>query len=181
MSPEIFDPAIYPRALRLVRSYVLQNCGSIHDVEDILQDGLLIFFQSISKEGFTLSTKPEYYILSVCKKLWLKELARRKTAPPTQAINGEEVIDDTSIIQVEERNEHLISIIQKNIKKLSSKCQKVFDYRKEGLTCEQIAAALKLRNGNIAKNKYYHCKKRLLDLISEDEDYKNLFKDGEEK
>ncbi|MCK5135947.1 MAG: hypothetical protein KAR19_09200 [Bacteroidales bacterium] len=39
--------------MRLVRSHVLQNCGSIHDAEDVLQDGLLIYFQSTSKEGFT--------------------------------------------------------------------------------------------------------------------------------
>lgn len=181
MTPEIFDSALYIRAMRLVRSYVLQNCGTMQDAEDVLQEGFFTFFQSTSKEGFTLSTKPEYYILSVCKKLWLKELARKKIAPPTQHINGDDVIDDDWMILIKERKEQLITIIERNIKKLSTKSQKLFDYKMEGLTCAQIAELLKLKNGQIVKDKTYRCKQRLLLLISEDKDYRNLYEDGEEK
>ncbi len=56
MSPELFEPALFARALRQVKSYVLQNCGTIPDAEDIMQDGLLIFFQSKSKKDLILST-----------------------------------------------------------------------------------------------------------------------------
>lgn len=153
----------------------------MQDAEDVLQEGLIVFFQSISDNDLVLSVKPEYYILKVCKNYWLKELARRKIAPPTQPIDGNDVIDDDWMILIKERKEQLITIIERNIKKLSTKSQKLFDYKKDGLTCEQIAKLLKLKNGQIVKDKTYRCKQRLLLLISEDKDYKNLYEDGEEK
>jgi RNA polymerase sigma factor (sigma-70 family) len=176
MNQEYFNPCVYKKVFPLVKHYVLKNSGTYSDFEDILQDGLIIFFQNLQSKNFVLTTYPEYYIYKICTKLWLKELEKRKKARNPIYFNL--LSSNTSDFTEQDylRREKLISIIENNLKLLSEKCQMVFQLKKDGFTTEQIAEKMGFKNQQISKDKTFRCKKRLIDLISKDQNYVLLMK-----
>ncbi|MCD4711420.1 MAG: sigma-70 family RNA polymerase sigma factor [Bacteroidales bacterium] len=178
MHEELIDKDTISKLLRLVRLYVLKNSGSIQDVEDVMQDGLLTFFQKYAKKELVISEKPEYYIFSICKYIWLKELEKRKRIQLSGNYLVEEIEDSDCMIKEKERKEKIIEILEINIKLLSTKCQKVFDLRRDGLTCKEIAEVLQLKNDQMVKDKHYRCKQRLLELVKQDKAYRDFINDA---
>lgn len=170
MPQDLLNPTVYKRAYGLVRSYILQKSGNIDDIKDVYHEGLYIYFKKSQDDQFTLTCSPESYIFGICKNLWLKELGKRKGQILTDNIEDIEDVWDSGV-EAKEKKEKLISIIQRNIKKLSQKCQELYRYKAEGLSCEQIASKMNLENEQISRNKTYKCKKRLLILINQDEEY----------
>lgn len=176
MNQDYYSPTVYTKALKLVRRYVLNNCGNLQDVEDVLQDGFIIFFTNIKKQSFQLTVEPEYYIFGVCKNLWLKEIKRRSKIVEDCGHIDFHPDDNIDSIELVVRKERLLNIIDRNIKKLSEKCQEIFKFRKEGLSCDDISKRMNWKNRQISKDKIYRCKKRLLQITSEDREYINLSK-----
>lgn len=177
MCEDIITPTILRNLYYLVKNYVLSHYGSPDDVEDTLQEGLYRFLTSYKKNGFQQSKNPENYIFSICKNVWLKEVDKKQKAKRVAGFIVEELEDDCWAMKDKHRKEALLEILENNLPLLSSKCQKVLDFRKEGLTCDEIAVLLGLKSGQIAKDKHYRCKERLRALIKQDKAYQALFKD----
>jgi len=177
MREEIITPQIIRNLFRMVKHYVLQYGGSMEDVEDTLQEGLYKFLNVFDKNGYTKNGKPENYIYSICKNIWLKELEKRHNLKQSTIISVEVLEDDNWALKEKKRKEVLHDIIEKNHKLLSISCQKVLNFRKDGLTCNEIAELLGLKNGQIAKDKHYRCKERLRELIRQDKAYKDFIND----
>lgn len=161
----------------MVRSYVLGNYGSMQDVEDVMQEGLYKFLNTYSKNGFELEGKLECYIFTICRNCWLKELERRKKMKLSEANIVEEIKDAKWAFMEQQRKEILLEIIERNLKLLSNKCQMVFDLRKDGLTCKEIAEILHLKNSQMVKDKHYRCKERLRELVKQDQAYLDFISD----
>lgn len=158
----------------LIGPFVTNNYGSIADVEDLVQEGLATFFQKLLDEQFVLRSNVVQYITGICKKKWLQELQRR-SKEPTSGVLVEDIELNIEWCQNENHLEEcMIDIMMQNISKLSDKCQKVFDMRMEGSSCEQIAEIMNLKNTQSVKDKHYRCKKRLQDLIRQDPNYDAL-------
>lgn len=171
MNNNLFTTEILTNSRRLVVGFVLKNSGSIEDANDILQEGFAAYIVNIRKSDFKLTTKPETFIFCICRNLWLNQLKSiKKEIIDIGGIDEIPSIEDEQII-LKQRNELLVFIIERNIRRLSQRCQAIFRLRKEGLSCEQIAKKMQLKTGQISKNKFYSCKKRLLEIISEDQEY----------
>lgn len=177
MTEDLFNPRVYSAALRIVRYYVLENSGTNEDVEDVLQDGLMIYFEKCNDKNFALTCKPEHFIASICRNVWLKELRRKKVYVTVDSIEEESTMVDEQQPSLKERRESLIAIVEKNIKKLSNSYQKLLEYKHKGLSCDQIADKMNLKNRQSVKDKTYRCKERLLKLIMKDADYNRLMND----
>jgi len=177
LSPDLFNPTVYSRALGMVRKYVLQNSGEMYDVDDVMHDGLIIYFQKVSQDDFQLTVKPEYYILKVCKNLWLKELSKKKRVILVERHRDNIEDNQDYLKKIRERKEVLIALIDRNVKNLSAKCRKLFEYKMEGLSCDEISELMNFNNRQISKDKTYRCKKRLLFLIQQDPEYRRMIED----
>jgi RNA polymerase sigma factor (sigma-70 family) len=149
----------------------------MEDVEDTLQEGLYKFMKFYEKNGFEQTGKLENYIFSICKNIWLKELVNRQKLKQSGSSIVEELKDDRWDLKEKYRKEALIDIAEKNIGLLSNKCQKVLNFRRDGLSCNEIAELLGLKNGQIAKDKHYRCKERLRELIKQDKAYREIIND----
>lgn len=178
MIEDLINQSTIRSLVRLVKPYVLSNNGSMHDVEDVIQEGLYKFMVKYNTKEFTQEGKIEYYIFIICKNCWLKEIERKKKLNIKGSLLAEEVEENNWALKEKERNEALINIARKNIKLLSKKCQMVFDLRKNDLSSQEIADLLNLKNSQMVKDKYYRCKERLRYLIMQDEDYLELMNDG---
>lgn len=176
MIEELFNPSVYTKAMDLVRAYILGNSGVMEDAQDIFHEGLMIFMRKARKDQFKLTCPPELYILGICKNLWKKRKANEVEQITPNAL--ENLVDNCNdSLDATHRKELLIKLMEKHIKNLSEKCQEIFKYKIEGLTCEEIAEKMKMNSDQISRNKTYTCKKRLWELIQQDPEYRKNFDD----
>ena len=171
-----FTPSEYKNAFDRVRSYVLNNNGKIEDVHDVLHEGFLRFLEKSDDPKFNLRCSYKGYLFGICKIIWMEELQRRLSEP--EMIAQDILLNEQHTDQmVKERKELLIKILRRNIKNITAKCQKIFNYKAEELTCNEIAKKMSLDSGQIFRNKLYSCKSRLMTLVREDYEYKKIIED----
>ena len=177
MSQDTFNPSIYSKAYLFVKQFVLKNSGNFADFEDILQDGLCIYFKNIQTGKYVHSDSAEYYICKICINLWHKELEKRKKFRQLSLVQSQMGNLSEYSESDYQRKESLLKIVENNIRLLSIKCQQVFQLKKEGFTTDQIAEKMGFKNQQISKDKTFRCKKRLKELIHKDIEYLLLVKD----
>ena len=147
-----FTPSEYKKIFDRVRSYVLKNNGTIENVHDVLQGGILILFEKVDDHQFKLRCTFEDYLFGICKNIWIQELQLRISQFEMTSL--ENLLDEQpeEIIELK-RKELLIKIPMGNMKNLTAKCQEIFKYRAEGLTCKEMATKMNLGNDQISRNK----------------------------
>lgn len=177
MFEEHFEPSIYLDVWRLVSSFILKNSGDMNDVQDIIHEGFNSYLEAITKRNIVIEKNPVSYIFTSCKNFWLKELNKRQKTTNFESDQFDEVEDETESLLEKERKEQLAIILERNIKLLDSSCQKLLQYKMEGLSCAEIAGLLGLKNRQSVKSKYYHCKAQLKEYIAEDPEYRMILKD----
>lgn len=173
-----FTPSEYKEAFDRVRSYVMNHCGKIEDVHDILQQGILVLLEKTEDQLKDVHQSIDAYLFGICKKLWLEELSNRQQNEIFDSID--EILDYNWVdLAIKKRKELLYKILQRSIKNLSLSCQEILSYKEEGLTCREIAKKMNRINNPSFRNKVFLCKNRLMALVQMDEDYERAFKDEE--
>lgn len=66
--------------LPMIRLMVTQNHGNHEDAKDIFQDGLIIILERIDTNQLVLTCKFKSFLFSICEKLWLRVLEKRRAA-----------------------------------------------------------------------------------------------------
>lgn len=144
---------LYDQSKTQVRAYILRNSGRHADFEDVLQEGIAVFYSNAVSEEFLLKGSPKSYLFGICKNLWLKKL-NRKSRLPLDTLEDYNVSDE-----VEDRHEDgQIALISEMMKELSMECQKLltmFYFDKKSMM--EIASLLAYKEGSVAKSKKYKC------------------------
>jgi len=160
---------IYREFFPLIRFLVVENGGSDEDSEDIFQDGIIIIYNKISLNQFTLTSSFKTYMYSVCRNLWLQKLNKRK-AIFDKLTDVEEYIDlPNDILQeasIEEAEMH--RIIQVHFMSLPDDCQKVLRLFIKNIPLREIASIMGFKTENYAKTRKYLCKQELKKRIADD-------------
>lgn len=156
-----------------IRRLVLANNGIEEDARDLFQDVLLVLFQKVRSEKFTLTCALGTYLYSVSRLLWLKELSRRKWISHL-SVDHEEFIDPGSDIEsMNEKNERLL-FYRRCFEKLSESCRRVLALFVEGLSIAEITARLGYKSEQHTRNRRYRCKLSLINSIKEEYEYNTL-------
>jgi len=144
---------LYKKNYRMMVKMIIKNNGSEEEAKDIYQEALIVFWQKILSEDFTLTSKISTYLYSVCQNLWRKEL-ERKSKLTNEESNNSEIVD----IDKKER----IEIINRCINDLGETCKKILTYYYfDKLSMNDIAEKMGFANSDTAKTKKYKCKKEL--------------------
>ena len=70
--------ALYKKYYKIVLKFILYNSGTSADAQDIYQETIIVLFESVKKPGFELKCQLQTYIFSIAKRLWLKELKKKR-------------------------------------------------------------------------------------------------------
>lgn len=154
-----------------VRTIITDNSGSNEDAMQIMQDAFIAIYSK--KEKPILVSSFSTYFISVCKNLWLYELRKRKVAPIYQALN-DEIPELESEIQEKELFEKRRKLYLKYFNKIQKVCQDVLRLVAVGFTNEHITTELAFSSVAYTKNRKSMCNKKLLEMIKEDPEYKEL-------
>jgi len=155
---------LYDNYFQAVKNHVIKNSGSIDDVSDVFQDTIIALYEKVLVDNFNLTSDLKGYFFGIARNIWSVHL-RHKTR--TQELN----------IDVAEEDEDEIfdpafqKILTKAFNRLKPDCQAVLTMHYDGISYEEIAAVMKLKNETYARRKKYLCKEALMEFIKEDPEY----------
>lgn len=156
-----------------VRRYVLSNSGSEEDARDLFQDVLMVLFQKTRNKSFALSCSMGTFVYSVSRRLWLKELSRRRKISH-ESLDHEDYIDlDSDIEMISDKNERMV-FYKVCFEQLSEACRKVLALSAEGCSIAEITVLMGYTSEQYTRNRRYRCKQYLIDQVKHKLDYNQV-------
>jgi RNA polymerase sigma factor (sigma-70 family) len=156
---------LYDAYLQTVKKYVLTNSGSEADVSDVFQDTIIVLYNQITSDNLHLTTDLKGYFFGIARNVWSAQLRKKQKTVELE-------IDPTYEEESEEQNDPVLErVISRAFQKLKPDQQMVLNLFSDGLSYEEIAVKMNLKNEVYARRKKYLCKEALLELVKEDPEY----------
>ena len=163
---------LYDNYFQTVKNHIIKNSGTPEDVPDVFQDTIIILYRQITGDTLNLTTDLKGYFFGIARNLWNVQLRRNNR---TSAIEPEFDIADESI--PEEHEDPLFErIISRSFQKLKPDCQMILTLYADGLSFQEIAARMHLKNEDYARRKKYLCKESLLEIVKTDPEYQEYLR-----
>ena len=159
---------IYQESLPEVIKYIRKNSGSADDARDVFQEAILVIFRKVKDQKLVLTTTFHQYLFTVCRRMWLAKLKKKKRAPLTSAKEEDFAFEE----QYEEAflKTRKWRLFNQKFAQLSEECQRVLKMMFNGLSNKEIAQKTGYSE-EYAKRKRYRCKGTLSELIKNDPEY----------
>jgi RNA polymerase sigma factor (sigma-70 family) len=156
---------IYSENFPVVLRMILQHNGSEDDAKDIFQEAIIILYEKVQKEDFSLSSRLKTFLYSVCRHLWLKKVQRTHHMYSWSS-DLEEVIPATEELEAHQAKDQEFRIMESALQNMGQPCQTILeDYYLHKRTMQEIAAKFGYTNAENAKNQKYKCLMRLKKLF----------------
>jgi len=150
---------LYRQNYSMVRKYVIDNSGSLQDVDDMLQDGVIAVWKNVSKSSFELKSKLTTYFMAIVKNLWLKKLRKDKKV---------DVVDDDTLYfaspNVEQHTSRKMDLnaVRSLLGEIGDTCKELLGlFYFEQMDNLSIAERMDFSNPDVVKAKKYQCLKKL--------------------
>ena len=161
---------LYDNYFNTVKNHVLSNSGSDEDVSDVFQDTIIVLFNQITEEKLKLTSDLKGYFFGIARNVWSSHLRKKqKTVELEIDLPDEEETE-------EQYDPTLERIVSRVFLKLKPDQQMVLNLFSEGLSYEEIASKMNLKNEIYARRKKYLCKETLLELVKEDPEYQEYLR-----
>lgn len=161
---------LYDNYFQSVKNHVLSNSGSVEDVSDVFQDTIIVLYNQISEDNLKLTSDLKGYFYGIAKNVWSAQLRRKQKT----------VELETDIADEEEAEEQYDPVLERIISRvfplLKPDQQLVLNLYSEGITYEEIALKMNLKNEVYARRKKYLSKEALLELVKDDPEYQEYFR-----
>ena len=161
---------LYDNYFQSVKNHVLSNSGSDEDVSDVFQDTIIVLYNQITENVLNLTTDLKGYFFGITRNVWSAQLRKKQKTTELEIDIADEEENEEQYDQLLER------IISRVFQKLKPDQQMVLSLFSEGLSYEEIADKMDLKNGVYARRKKYLCKEALLELVKEDPEYQEYFR-----
>lgn len=150
---------LYRQNYSMVRKYVIENSGSIHDVDDMLQDGVIAVWKNVSKSEFELKAKLSTYFLAIVKNLWLKKLRKNKKV---FSVDNESLQAASKPIEPMTDKKLDLQIVRNLLNNLGDTCKELLGlFYFEQMDNLSISERMDFSNPDVVKAKKYQCLKKL--------------------
>ena len=144
----------FPKVENFVKTYG----GTTQEAKDLFQDAIIIVHEKLKSNNLTLTATVETYLFSVCKYQW-KDILKQKNKNVSISDSQEPNFENDFIDEIEYQNK--LKKGEKALNAIGERCLhliKLFYY--EGLSMKEIAAKLRFKTVNVAKNQKYKCLER---------------------
>ncbi len=159
---------LYQEHAAVARSFIIGRGGSEQDADDIFQETVISFIDTVQKGKFRFESGIRTFLISISKNVWLNEMRKRQRSD-----NREKVFEtgrDQGDADISEAigDRELKQQLQKLLADLGASCRKIlilFYY--ENLSMKEMVAHLHYENEQVVRNKKYKCLKQLTDMLKE--------------
>lgn len=158
---------LYRQTFPVVQRHVLRHNGSAQDAQDIFHDALIVFYEKAVHGNLVLTAAPSTYLVSVCRNLWHRELARRNRQPSAELpIEPRDSADPAEPEWSGSPTPDPAETVLEQVERLGAKCKSIllaFYYFNEPLA--QIATAHQYRSVRSATVQKFKCLERLRNAV----------------
>lgn len=170
--------SLYKMHYPMILNLVLNNSGDEEEAKDLYQEGFMVFYEQVRREGFQLNCKIKTYIYSICRRLWLKRLSEKSKFSKKIKDDDDfhDLLEDEPFLA---ENEIKIEVMNMSMTKLGEPCKSLIeDFYVHHLSMGEISDKFGYTNAENAKNQKYKCLQRLKKIFfvhfKGDEEYDEL-------
>jgi RNA polymerase sigma factor (sigma-70 family) len=140
---------VYPTIKSMLKKY-----GAGPDLcRDIFQDALVVLFEKLQQENFSIQTSMEAYLTNTCKYMYLKSQKAGAITIELGEIEQEEV--DIVVAMLEEKK---IQQAEAALKQIGERCREILlSFYMGKKTMAEIARQYAYSSENVAKTQKYKC------------------------
>ena len=159
---------LYQEHAAVARSFIIGRGGSEQDADDIFQETVISFIDTVQKGKFRFESGIRTFLISISKNVWLNEMRKRQRSDNREKVF--ETARDQGDADISEAigDRELKQQLQKLLADLGASCRKIlilFYY--ENLSMKEMVAHLHYENEQVVRNKKYKCLKQLTDMLKE--------------
>lgn len=158
--------AIYDLFQEKVIQWVVRNNGSRGDGEDLFQEGLIVILKYAKRDPYFLTSSFQTFLLSVCKKMWYKELKKRKDR--MNRMTKRYPVDlpaPSNLLEAILEEQQRYARYQDSFLKLTNKEQRILQVYLKGWSHQEIADYFNLSNSNASKQRIFKIKTKLKRIV----------------
>lgn len=165
---------IYKNYYYKVNLYIKKNSGDDDDANDVFQEAIIVVYRKLKANDLVINCAFETYLYSVCKFLWLKQLAHQKSEKEVKIESTLfETEFDHDFSELVEKNERF-KLYQKHFQLLGSDCQKLLQLFFDRVPLKQIAQIMGFSGEKYVKKRKFKCKEYLVNSIKQDTNFKKM-------
>ncbi len=161
---------LYQRYFPMALHLIVSNNGTEDDAKDIFQEAMVVLYEKVTEGSLELHCQVKTYLYSICRRLWLKQLARkgRYTLYDTERDLGEgepTVALETDLTEHAQRDIQF-EVMETSLAKLGEPCRTLLeDFYIRHLSMQEITDKFGYTNPDNAKTQKYKCLQRLKRLF----------------
>jgi RNA polymerase sigma factor (sigma-70 family) len=150
---------LYRQNYSMVRKYVIDNSGSLQDVDDMLQDGVIAVWKNVSKSDFVLKSKLTTYFMAIVKNLWLKKIRKNKKV---DTVDDETLQFASASVEQNTSRQMDLNVVRNLLNEIGDTCKELLGlFYFEQMDNISIAERMDFSNPDVVKAKKYQCLKKL--------------------
>ena len=166
---EMLEPAIlqlYKDHAEITRSFIKGKGGTEQDADDIFQETVVSFIDSVQKLKFRQESGIRTFLISISKNLWYNEIRRRQRAGNRERLFEEGRDQEDSGVSEIIRDRELKKQLNLLLQDLGDSCRKILElFYYENLSMKEIVLHLHYENEQVVRNKKYKCLQQLTDKM----------------
>lgn len=156
---------MYRTFFPMVLKMILNNNGDEEDAKDIFQEALIVLYDKVQQDDFTLNSQLKTFLYSVCRRLWLKRLNSKGFFDLDIQDFAEHIPVDDDLQQHREKEMQFL-LMEQSLKLLGEPCQTIIqDFYLHQLSMQEICEKFGYTNADNAKTQKYKCLQRLKKLF----------------
>ena len=159
---------LYQEHAAITRSFIMGKGGTSQDADDIFQETVVAFIDSVQKEKFRQESGVRTFLISISKNLWYNEIRRKQRAGNRERIFETEKGSEDSGVGETMQNRELQKQLNSLLEVLGESCRKILElFYYENLSMKEIVSHLHYENEQVVRNKKYKCLLQLTNLIKQ--------------
>jgi RNA polymerase sigma factor (sigma-70 family) len=168
---EMLEPAIlqlYQEHAEITRSFIMGKGGTEQDSDDIFQETVVSFIDTVQKEKYRQESGIRTFLISISKNLWYNEIRRRQRAGNREKLYETDREQEESGISEQIQDRELKIQLNQLLRDLGESCRKILElFYYENLSMKEIVSHLHYENEQVVRNKKYKCLQQLTDKMKQ--------------
>ncbi|GAA0733114.1 hypothetical protein GCM10009430_46980 [Aquimarina litoralis] len=163
---------LYMHQFPKIRSFIINNNGTVSDAEDIFQKALMQLIARYRVKEFVVEGSFSGYFYVACRNLWRRELNKQK-----RIVTNDEIIErnkeaeDMTMVTLEQEKWELF---QEKLAELSDNCKQLLQMFFDKVPYKEIVNKLGYNSDNVVRQRIFNCKSQLTKLIKKDSRFNQI-------
>ncbi len=159
---------LYQEHALIARSFIMGKGATEHDADDIFQETVISFIDSVQKGKFRRESGIRTFLISISKNLWYNEIRRRQRAGNRERLYEMERLQDEPDIPELAGDQEVKKILNQMLNELGDSCKKILElFYFDNLSMKEIVSHLHYENEQVVRNKKYKCLQKLTDRMKQ--------------